>query len=129
MTLRIHPTFAPVVLNLIKGDAFTEVFAMEQADGTPTNLTGTEWALSIRAALSDDEVIGTTPTVSGNASKGLLVVELTASQTDELTTDRHWFFYLRELNNERTIADGPVRVFEAGRSPQTPYRHRSMKIH
>lgn len=129
MTLRIQPNFAPVVLNITKGDAFTEVLEMVLADGTATDLTSTEWELSVRAALSDEEAFNVTPTISGTPTDGLLTIAFDSSQTDELDPRRHWFFYLRELNNERTVADGPVRVWEPGRTPPSPFRHRSMKIH
>ena len=129
MTLRIHPTFAPVVLNITKGDAFDEVLELVRTDGTPTDLSGTEWTLSVRAALNDEELFSVTPTLTETPTDGLLSVHFDASQTEELDPKRHWFFFLREDTNERTIADGPVRVWEPGRTPPSPFRHRSMQIH
>lgn len=129
MTLRIHPTFAPVVLHITKGDAFDEVLELVRTDGTPTDLTGTEWTLSVRAALTDEELFSVTPTLSGTPTDGTLTLTIGSGQTEELDPKRHWFFYLREETNEHIVADGPVRVWEPGRTPATPFRHRSMQIH
>lgn len=103
--------------NQVRGDTWVLTFNIQTSSGTPENITGNDYWLTLKANIDDtDEVaalqVGPVNISGQNAIDGILTITVNPGQT-QLLEARTYYYDLQEVTSDNEIATlliGKVRV-------------------